>query len=87
MKRKLLKRFLIFIGMTLSTMMISLPSFSQTGNVTGKVSGRDDGLSLPGVTVRIKGTSGGAVTNVDGVYSINAAQGSVLIFSFLGYEQ
>ena len=87
MKRKLLTKFLIFIGMTLSALVISLPGFSQTGKITGKVSGSDDGLSLPGVTVRIKGTSEGTVTNADGVYSINAVQGSTLIFSFLGYEQ
>ncbi|MEO6977297.1 MAG: carboxypeptidase-like regulatory domain-containing protein, partial [Mucilaginibacter sp.] len=86
MKRKLLKRFLIFIGMTLSTMMISLPSFSQTGKVTGKVSGRDDGAPLPGVTVKLKGTSNAVGTNTDGSYSINAAPGNTLIFSFVGYD-
>jgi hypothetical protein len=57
MKRKLLKQFLMIIGMTLSGIMISLPGFSQTGKITGKVSGKDDGAPLPGVTVKIKGTT------------------------------
>ena len=87
MKRKLLTQFLIFTGMTLSLIMISLSGFSQTGKITGKVSGSDDGLPMPGVTVKIKGTPEGTVTNIDGVYSITAAQGSTLIFSFVGYDQ
>jgi TonB-linked SusC/RagA family outer membrane protein len=86
MKKKLLTKFLIFIGMALSISMISLPGFSQTGKITGKVSDKDDGDPLPGVTVKIKGTPEGAITNVDGVYSINAVQGSTLIFSFVGYD-
>ncbi|MBD1363123.1 TonB-dependent receptor [Mucilaginibacter sp. ZT4R22] len=86
MKRTLLTKFLIFIGMTLSTMMISLPGFSQTGKITGKVSDKGDGGPLPGVTVKIKGTIEAVSTNIDGVYSINAGQGSTLVFSFIGYD-
>jgi TonB-linked SusC/RagA family outer membrane protein len=86
MKRKLLKQFLMIIGMTLSGIMISLPGFSQTGKITGKVSGKDDGAPLPGVTVKIKGTTEATGTNIDGIYSINAAPGSTLIFSFIGYD-
>ncbi|MDR3693210.1 TonB-dependent receptor [Mucilaginibacter sp.] len=87
MKRKLLTQFLIFAGMTLSLIMMSLPGYSQMRKVTGKVSGMDDGLPLPGVTIKVKGTTEATSTNIDGVYSINAAQGSTLIFSFIGYDQ
>ncbi|MGZ3822312.1 MAG: carboxypeptidase-like regulatory domain-containing protein, partial [Mucilaginibacter sp.] len=87
MKRKLLTKFLMFIGMSLSIIMISQPGFSQTRKIAGKVSGKDDGVPLPGVTVKIKGTTAGTVTDKDGFYSINAAPGNALIFSFIGYEQ
>jgi hypothetical protein len=72
MKRKLLTQFLIFIGITLSAVMISQQGFSQTGKITGKVTDKDDGLPLPGVTIKVKGTTTAVGTNVDGLYSINA---------------
>ncbi|MDO3628206.1 TonB-dependent receptor [Mucilaginibacter sp. BT774] len=87
MKRKLLTKFLIFIGMTLSIIMISQQGFSQTGKISGKVSGKDDGLPIPGVTVKVKGTTQITSTNSDGSYSINAAPGNTLIFNFVGYDQ
>ncbi len=44
----------------------------------------DSGGSLPGVTVVIQGTSTGAVTNIDGVYALEAQADAVLLFSFVG---
>jgi hypothetical protein len=87
MKKHRLTKFLIFIGISLSCLMISLQGYSQTGKVTGKVTDMADGLPLPGVTITVKGTTNAAGTNVDGLYSINAAPGSTLIFSFIGYDQ
>ena len=87
MKKYLLTKFLIFVVLCLSCLMISLPGYSQAGNITGKVSDKADGLPMPGVTVKLKGTTNVVGTNVDGVYSINAAPGSILIFSFIGYGQ
>lgn len=87
MKRKLLSKFLIFIGMTLSIIMISMPGFSQTIKITGKVSDKSDGTPLPGASVKVKGKPDATSTNAEGVYSINASPGSTLIFSFIGYDQ
>jgi TonB-linked SusC/RagA family outer membrane protein len=53
--------------------------------ITGKVVD-ESGLGLPGVTVKIKGTSNGTVTDGTGAFSINAPDNAVLVFSFLGYE-
>ncbi|UOB18471.1 SusC/RagA family TonB-linked outer membrane protein [Abyssalbus ytuae] len=50
-----------------------------TGNVTD-----DLDLPLPGVNVFIKGTSTGTQTDFDGTYSISAAPGQVIVFSFIG---
>lgn len=56
----------------------------QQKSVSGTVTD-ESGQPLPGVTVLIKGTSQGTVTNVDGNYSIsNLPEDATLVFSFVG---
>ncbi|WP_426669494.1 SusC/RagA family TonB-linked outer membrane protein [Mucilaginibacter sp. McL0603] len=45
----------------------------------------ETGLPLPGVSVKIKGTSTGTQTGVDGSYTLNAQTGDVLVFTYVGY--
>ena len=52
--------------------------------VSGRITG-PDGAGLPGVTVLVRGTSVGTSTNSDGAFSLNAPEGSTLVFSFVGY--
>jgi len=52
--------------------------------VTGTVT-NERGEPLAGVTILIKGTSNGVQTREDGSYSIEAPEGAVLRFSFVGY--
>jgi outer membrane receptor protein involved in Fe transport len=52
--------------------------------VTGIVKD-ETGAALAGVTVSIKGTSSGTTTDVNGKFTIGAAPGDVLIFSYIGY--
>ncbi|WP_230981472.1 SusC/RagA family TonB-linked outer membrane protein [Echinicola salinicaeni] len=61
-------------------------SFAQS-NITGKVISGEDEQPIPGVTVLVKGTSNGTVTDLDGQYSISVsdADNSILSFSFVGY--
>ncbi|OEJ98681.1 hypothetical protein A8C32_05645 [Flavivirga aquatica] len=70
------------------TGIVCLLSFSfsqaQTKTITGTVSG--GGGLLPGVTVIIKGTNKGAVTDFDGNYEIIASPNSILQFSYLGFN-
>ncbi|MEO0473077.1 MAG: TonB-dependent receptor, partial [Bacteroidota bacterium] len=55
-------------------------------SVSGKVT-NPDGEALIGVTVQIKGTALGALTNGEGVYNIEVPAGSnVLMFSYLGFK-
>lgn len=56
----------------------------EKGLVQGRVSG-PDGVGVPGVNVVLKGTSTGAVTDANGRFSIPASEGSMLVFSFIGY--
>ena len=53
--------------------------------VKGKVVD-DKGLPLPGVAIRIKGTSLGTASDVNGDFSVNAPDNAVLVFSLLGFE-
>ena len=53
--------------------------------ITGVVSD-DQGIPLPGATVLEQGTTNGVSTDFDGNYSIEVAEGSVIEFSFVGYE-
>ncbi|MBT1708429.1 TonB-dependent receptor [Fulvivirgaceae bacterium PWU5] len=54
--------------------------------ITGTVSD-EEGMGLPGVSVTIKGTLIGTVTDADGKYSLgNVNRGVVLVFSFIGYK-
>ena len=59
---------------------------AQTKTVSGTVSSAGDNAPLPGVNVVVDGTSNGTQTDFDGNYSINAAEGDVLVFSYLGMK-
>ncbi len=57
---------------------------AQQRSVTGTV--RDsDGAALSGVTVLVKNTTTGTITDAQGKYTIQAGPASVLVFSFIGY--
>jgi TonB-linked SusC/RagA family outer membrane protein len=63
-------------------------TFSQDlTRVTGRVTSVEDGQSIPGVNVLIKGTTTGAVTDINGNYSVEAPGDGTLIFSFIGYQR
>ena len=58
----------------------------QQKRITGTVTDASTGETLPGVNVRIEGTTIGAITDADGLYTIQApAQGGVIVVSFVGY--
>lgn len=78
--RKNLKVVLFLVAM----LSFSL-SYAQVKTVTGKVTDADNGEPLPGVTIVVKGTTNGTITNFDGDYSIDVEEGETLSFSFIGY--
>jgi TonB-linked SusC/RagA family outer membrane protein len=61
----------------------SAQASAQQGTVTGNVTD-EAGAPLPGVSVIIKGTTTGTVTNSSGNYSIRATNGQVLQYKFIG---
>ena len=46
----------------------------------------EKGVPLPGVSVAIKGTSTGVISDINGYYIINAKAGDILVFSFVGFK-
>jgi len=75
--RRLLLVFFVLCGFLLS-------ASAQQRIVTGTVTSSEDGLPIPGATVQVKGTTLGTVTDINGHYSIQAAEGQILVIRFAG---
>ena len=58
----------------------------QAQTITGTVKAGEDASPLTGVTILVKGTNTGTVSDVDGNFSIQAAPQSILVFSYVGYQ-
>lgn len=75
---------------TLVFLLMMIFATSLTAMAQEKVSGivKDDtGETMPGVSIKVKGNNNvGAVTDIDGAFTINVKRGTVLQFSFLGYN-
>jgi Ca-activated chloride channel homolog len=67
-------------------MLICFITFGQEKTITGKVTD-SNGQELPGVNVNIKGSQTGVSTGFDGLYSIKAKVGDVLVYSFIGFKE
>lgn len=66
-------------------LMLSVLSFGQTLTVKGVITS-ENGETLPGASVILKGTSTGTTTDVDGKYSLNLADGNgTLVYTYIGY--
>lgn len=59
--------------------------FSQESKVSGTVLDNQS-QPIPGVSVAIKGTNKGTITNFDGEYSVEASLGQTLVFNFIGFD-
>ena len=73
------------VGFLALNLLLVFSVFAQQ-KITGVVKSQDDQESLPGVSVLIKGSQRGTVTDLDGVFNIEASSGEILVFSFVGYD-
>jgi TonB-linked SusC/RagA family outer membrane protein len=64
--------------------LLHTSGYAQNKTVTGTVTDQAK-LSIPGVNVIVKGTNRGASTDFDGKYSVSAAPGETLVFTFVGF--
>src|SRR5690606_23579959 len=77
MKQKILFGLLMFFAFS---------SIAQQRTITGKVTD-EKGLPLTGVSISIKGTTTGTITNNEGAFSLNVpASSNTLVVTNIGYE-
>ncbi|WP_268225614.1 SusC/RagA family TonB-linked outer membrane protein [Sinomicrobium oceani] len=69
--------------LTLLLAFIVHVSFAQEKTITGNVTD-ETGMPLPGVNIVVKGTTNGTQTDFDGNYTIQASDGEVLVFTYVG---
>lgn len=74
-----------FITVLLALLMVGVQAFAQNV-VSGKVTD-SKGEAIPGVSVLVKDTQTGTMTNLDGTYSLNVRQGATLVFSCIGFAE
>jgi len=78
-----MKRFLMLFSLLLLAGTLAM---AQTVLISGTVTGSEDGQPLPGVNITVKGTTIGAITGIDGKYTLSApANSQTLVFSFIGF--
>ncbi len=72
--------FLLFAGLNFA--------FAQTRTISGTVTSADNGSPLPGVTVVVKGTTNGTVTDANGKFTLQVGSNAkTLVFSFVGMKK
>jgi TonB-linked SusC/RagA family outer membrane protein len=86
-----------FSGLRILALILGICSFLQVQSlaandlqedektITGVVTDAATGEPLPGVSILVKGTSSGSITDVDGKYTLNAASSDILVFSYVGF--
>ncbi|WP_375325457.1 SusC/RagA family TonB-linked outer membrane protein [Flagellimonas sp. GZD32] len=78
---KVKKLFGALVAICLSFAFVQAQEKTVTGTVTDQ-----DGVPLPGVNIIIQGTTQGTQSDFDGMYAIDAREGAVLVFSYLGMQ-
>lgn len=75
------KLLLLLIALSFGILSV----FAQTRKISGKVTD-ESGVPIPGVSVTVKGSTTGTVTNPDGEFSLTVPENELLAFSFIGMK-
>ncbi len=76
-----MKRFILLMMLTsMFSVLVAQPRITVSGKVT-----EADGQGIPGVSILVKGTMVGTITDFDGNYSLETEPSSTLVFSFVGF--
>ena len=82
MKRDVLSRMLLFfIAVTFFSFDVIAQAIAVKGTVKDKT-----GEPIIGANILVKGTTNGTITDFDGNFQLNAKQGDIIVFSFIGYQ-
>lgn len=61
--------------------------WGQTLQISGKVTSAADGAPIPGATVQVKGTASGTITDINGIYKLEARPDAILLVSYMGMKK
>ncbi|MEX2567733.1 MAG: TonB-dependent receptor [Cyclobacteriaceae bacterium] len=88
MEKIFLKKLKFNVGLFALLFIIASTQTMAQGDrtITGVVKSQEDQELIPGVSVLVKGTTRGSVTDIDGQFSLEVSNGEVLVASFIGYE-
>ena len=81
--KNLFSKYVIIVAMLCSFGLASAQN--SDGRVSGTVLSETNGEPLIGVSILIKGTTQGTITDLNGAYSLQAKTGEILKFSYVGY--
>ncbi|TLX78267.1 TonB-dependent receptor [Labilibacter sediminis] len=70
---------------TILLCLMSVGAIAQT-TITGNITDASNKDPLPGVTVYVKGLTGGTISDFNGNYSLSVEKGNTIVFSFIGYD-
>ncbi|MDR2556219.1 MAG: carboxypeptidase-like regulatory domain-containing protein, partial [Bacteroidales bacterium] len=71
----------------LALVLMSVFSLSAQREITGRITNAQDGSPIVGATIKVKGTSEGAITDVNGNYTLSKqGGGNVLVISSVGFK-
>jgi TonB-linked SusC/RagA family outer membrane protein len=78
----------LFLFMATLLVMVGIASAQAPSSVRGKVTFDEDGSPLPGVSIFVKGSTVGTVTNSEGDFALNGvpSNATILVFSCIGME-
>lgn len=80
-----MKRHLIHFLLLAVLSVFSAAAFAQT-TVKGQLVDSETGEPLVGAAVMVEGTTQGTVTDIDGYFKQNVAQGGILLFKYVGFK-
>ena len=67
-------------------LLVSVSLYAQERSVSGTVTDGEDGSTIPGVNVLVKGTSTGTITDINGEYNVTVTgEDATLVFSSVGF--
>ena len=82
-QKNLFRRLMLTAFFAVSTLVL----FAQSNVISGVVTSSENGEPLIGVSIQVKGTSGGTITDLDGKFTIKpASENVVLVFSMVGMK-
>lgn len=74
------------VALFLVCSLLSAQSFAQKMTVTGTVISSTDNQPMIGVNVKVKGASGGSITDLNGNFRLQVQKGDELQLSYMGYS-